>query len=342
MKVSKILLCLAIVASGLGCKSSENSSSSTFKVALVLDKGGIDDKSFNASAYAGGKKAESELGIELKHLEVIDDAQIEPTLKTFAKKGFDLIIAVGFSQQTAVKKAAEAFPKSHFAIVDAIVEGSNVASLMFQEHEGSFLAGALAALKSKTGVIGFIGGMDNPLIRRFELGYREGAKHVRPKTKVLVNYVGTGGDSWNNPTKGKELALSQISQNADVIYHAAGASGLGLFDAVEERSKKLGKDIYAIGVDSNQNWVKPGLVLSSMLKRVDVAVFDTIRNAKTGAWMGGTKRYGLENLGIDLAIDEFNQKLFDPKLQAEIDSLRKKIQKSEIHVTDYYEKNGIQ
>lgn len=308
---------------------------------MILDKGGIDDKSFNASAFEGGKRAEKELGIELKHVEVTDDAQIEPTIKAFAKKGFNLMISIGFSQQTSVKKAAEAYPNSKFAIVDAVVDAPNVASLMFQEHEGSYLAGALAALKSKTGVVGFIGGMDNPLIRRFEFGYREGALKVKPKTKVLVNYVGTGGDAWNNPTKGKELALSQMAQKADVIFHAAGASGLGLFDAVEETAKKTGREVYAIGVDSNQNWVKPGLILTSMLKRVDTAVFDTIKAARNGQWKSGRLNFGLQNAGIDLAMDQFNEKLIDSILRGEIEKLRQGIQKSQIVVSDYYQTKGI-
>jgi basic membrane protein A len=341
--MKKICLSFVLLASlGLAaCKPKAQSRDHGFRVALVLDKGGIDDKSFNSSAFEGATRAQKELGIELKHVEVTDDAQIEPTLKTFAKKDFDLVLSIGFSQQTAVKKTAEAFPNKHFAIVDAVVDAPNVASLMFQEHEGSFLAGALAALKSKTNVVGFVGGMDNPLIRRFEVGYREGALKVRPKIKVLVNYVGTSGDAWNNPTKAKELALSQIAQGADIIYHAAGASGLGVFDAVEESAQKRKKEVYAIGVDSNQNWVKPGLILTSMLKRVDNAVFETIKAAQAGRFVSGRIVFGLQNAGIDLAMDKYNEKLIDSVQLKEISKLRDQIQKSEIQVSDYYKSKGI-
>jgi basic membrane protein A len=337
-----LILALALVFE-TSCKSRSSGLSEQFRVALVLDKGGVDDKSFNASAYHGAKRAESELGVDLKYVEVTDDAQIESTLKAFAKKNYDLILAIGFGQQTAVAKAAQSFPKSRFAIVDALVDLPNVASLMFMENEGSFLAGALASMKTKTHVVGFIGGMDSPLIRRFQLGYEEGAKYYDPKTKVIVNYVGTGGDSWANPTKAKELALSQIRQGADIIYPAAGASGLGVFDAVEEtvRKAKGSIEVYAIGVDSNQNAVKPGLILTSMLKRVDVAVFETIKAAKENSWTSGRKYFGLKNFGIDLAIDENNESLLTAEMKANLNRLRMDIQTSKILVTDYYSLLGI-
>jgi basic membrane protein A len=306
-------------------------------VGLVLDKGGVDDKSFNASAFRGAAKARDELGVELKYVEVSDDAQMEPMLKNFAQKKFDLIIAIGFSQQEAMKRAAEANPGSRFAIVDAFVDQPNVSSLLFKEHEGSFLAGAAAALKSKTGVIGFVGGMDVPMIRRFELGYQEGAKRVNKDIKVISNFVGVTSEAWNNPTKAKELALSQISQKADVIFHAAGASGLGVFDAVEEMSKGLRK-VYAIGVDSNQNWVKPGLILTSMLKRVDVAVFDTIKSAQAQDFKAGQHIFGLPDSGIDLSIDENNKEILDASIISQIEKLKSEIISAKISVPDYYSK----
>jgi basic membrane protein A len=336
------LACLLLI----GCKKATtdnattdaSSKSAAFKVALIMDKGGKDDKSFNASAFAGASKAQKELGIELRDIEVNDDTQVEPTLKNFAQKNYDLVIAIGFVQQEAMKKAAEANPNTHFAIVDAVVDLPNVASLMFKEHQGSFLAGALAAMKSKTGVIGFIGGMDIPLIRRFELGYREGAKHVNKNIKIITNYVGVTGDAWNNPTKAKELAIAQMGQKADIIFHAAGASGAGLFDAVEERSKsKVNGQFYAIGVDSNQNWVKPGFVLTSMLKRVDVAVYDTIKDAKEGKFTSGRHDFGLQDAGIDLAMDENNKSLVEGWMVTELDKLKKDILASKITVSDYYQ-----
>ena len=235
-------------------------SSMTFaaiKVGLVLDKGGKDDKSFNTSAYEGAMKAQKELGIELKYVEATDTNSIEVLHRNFAQKKYDLIIGIGFAQADAVKKVAALFPQTQFAIVDGDVTAPNVRALLFEEHEGSFLVGAAAAMKSKTGVVGFIGGMDIPLIRRFQKAYEAGVKYVNPKATIITNYIGVTGEAWNNPAKAKEIALAQIGQKADVIFHAAGASGSGLFDAAVE------KKVYAIGVDSNQNWMKPGVVLTS-------------------------------------------------------------------------------
>lgn len=302
----------------------------SFKVALVLDKGGKDDKSFNSSAYAGSVKAEKELGIELKYVEAVDNNSLETLHRNFAQKNYDLIIGVGFAQTDAIKKVAALFPKSHFAIVDGEITADNVRSLMFAEHEGSFLAGAAAAMKSKTGVIGFIGGMDIPLIRRFQKGYEAGAKLADRKIKVITNYVGVTGEAWNNPTKAKEMALSQIGQKADVIFHAAGASGLGVFDAAAE------KKVYAIGVDSNQNELKPGVILTSMMKRVDNAVYDTIKQAKEGKYQAGVIYYGLKDNGVELAFDSHNEKLWNPAQKKLLQSMRQQIIKGDIKVPDYY------
>ena len=223
------------------------SAQAQIKIGLVLDKGGKDDKSFNSAAYAGAKKAEKELGIELKYVEATDNNSLETLHRNFAQKKYDLIIGIGFAQKDAIKKVSALFPQTKFAIVDGEVDAANVKTLLFEEHEGSYLVGAAAALKSKTGVVGFIGGMDIPLIRRFQKGFEAGVKSVNPKATVLTSYIGATGEAWNNPAKAKEIALSQISQKADVIFHAAGASGAGLFDAASE------KKVYAIGVDSNQN-----------------------------------------------------------------------------------------
>lgn len=323
-----------VAASFTACKkNTENTSSEkpAFRVGLVLDKGGVDDKSFNSAAYRGAMVAKNELGVDVREVETTEDAQVEPALKNFAEKKYDLVIGIGFAQKDALKKAASAYPQVKFAIVDADVQLPNVAALMFQEHQGSFLAGALAAMKSKTNVIGFIGGMDIPLIRRFELGYREGAKRVKKDIKILTNYIGVTGDAWNNPTKAKELALSQIHQKADIIFHAAGASGSGLFDAAEES-----KGVLAIGVDSNQNGLKPGFVLTSMLKRVDVAVFETIKAVKEGRFQAGRVDFGLKDSGIDLAMDENNKPLVEDWMLKELDKLKKDILSAKISVSDYY------
>ncbi|MCM2324673.1 MAG: BMP family ABC transporter substrate-binding protein, partial [Oligoflexia bacterium] len=276
------------------------------KVALVFDKGGKDDRSFNSAAFRGAIKAKEEKKIFLKYVEATDDNAFESLLRSFAQKDYNLILSIGVSQADAVKKVSAQFPKIHFAIVDAEVTGPNVKSLLFEEHEGSYLAGAAAGLFSKTGKVGFIGGMDIPLIRRFELGYIAGVKKVNPKAKVISNFIGVTGEAWNNPAKAKELAVSQYGAGADVIFAAAGASNGGLFDAAEEQKK------FAIGVDSNQNWIKPGFILTSMLKRIDTAVYDTCNEAAQGKFVPGTMRFGLDDQGIDLAIDSYNEKLLTP------------------------------
>jgi basic membrane protein A and related proteins len=301
-----------------------------FKVGLVLDRGGKDDKSFNSSAYAGAMQAKTKLGAFVKYVEAPDDNAFEPMLRAFAQREFDLIIGVGFAQKEAVKKVAAQFPKRHFAIVDSEVDAPNVRSLMFEEHEGAFVVGAIAAMTSKTGKIGFVGGMDIPLIRRFELGYEAGAKHVNAQIKVLDNYVGITSEAWNNPPKGKELAMSQYEAGADIVFAAAGASGLGVFDAAEEQKK------FAIGVDANQDWTKPGLILTSMLKRVDEAVFATIQEAKAGKFAGGVKRFGLSDKGVDYSVDQYNAKVLTEPVRKRADELKAEIIAGKITVPDYY------
>ncbi len=300
------------------------------RIGLVLDKGGRDDKSFNAAAYQGAKEAEKKLGLSVKVVEVSDDIAIEPSIRTFAKKGFDLIIAIGFVMGASVEKVAKDFPNIKFAVVDSTVNLPNVQSINFQEHEGSYLVGAIAALTSKSKTVGFIGGMDIPLIRRFELAYKQGAQDTVPGTKVLSNFVGTSSDSWKNPTKAKELALSQFQNKADVVFHAAGSSGAGLFDAAEEKGK------LAIGVDSNQNWVKPGHVLTSMVKRVDRGVFEVIEQVKNGSFVPGNKVLGIAEGGVDYALDEFNKKLLPADLLKKVDAIKNKIATKALAVPDYY------
>jgi basic membrane protein A len=303
------------------------------KVALILDKGGRDDKSFNAAAYAGGAKAKEELGIYLKYVEATDDGMVETTMRSFAQKDFDLIIGIGFSMAEATKKVATQFPKLHFALVDGEVNLPNVRSLLFEEHQGSFLVGAIAGLMTKTNQLGFLGGMDVPLIRRFQMGYEAGIKKVNPKAKLITNYTGVSSEAWNNPAKAKELALTQYNQGVDIIFGAAGASNYGLFDAAEEKKK------FAIGVDSNQNWVKPGFVLTSMLKRVDVAVYQVIKDSKEGKFSGGTERFGLKNQGVDYAFDKYNEKVLPADVRKKVDAIKAEIIAGKIKVPDFY-KNG--
>jgi basic membrane protein A len=304
-----------------------------FRVGLVLDRGGRDDKSFNASAYEGASQAREKLGIHLKYVEATDDNAFEPLLRAFAQKDFDLIIGIGFAQKDAVAKVAAQFPQKHFAIVDSQIDLPNVRSLMFEEHQGAYIVGAIAAMVSKTGKIGFVGGMDVPLIRRFQVGYEAGARKINPQITVVSNFCGVTGEAWNNPPKAKELALAQYEDGADVIFAAAGASGFGVFDAAEEQ-KKL-----AIGVDSNQDWTKPGLILTSMLKRVDLAVYATIEDAQAGKFTGGLKRFGLADKGVDYSVDQFNEKILPQAVRDRADELKSEIIAGKIDVPDYYKQH---
>lgn len=321
------------VITGLLCLSFYSfSNANSLKVGLVLDKGGKDDKSFNAAAFAGASKAQKDLKIDLKYVEATDTNALENLHRAFARKKFDLVIGIGFSQQEAVKKVAAQFPEIKFAVVDSEVHAKNVRSLLFEDHEGSFLVGAIAALTTKTNTVGFIGGMDIPLIRRFSLGYSAGAKHVNPKITFIENYIGVTGEAWNNPAKAKELALAQFSKNADIIFVAAGTSNLGVFDAAEEKKK------FVIGVDSNQNWIKPGTVLTSMVKGIDVAVYETIKETQAGKFEAGIARFGLSNNGVGYALDQYNEKLISADVKKKVEDIKKKIVAGQIKVPDFYKK----
>lgn len=304
------------------------------RVGLILDKGGRDDKSFNAAAFKGATEAQKKFNIELKVVESSDDSSIEPSLRTFAQRGYDLIMGIGFVMGDPMKKVSKEFPNIKFLLVDSEVKAPNVRAVVFNEHEGSFLVGAIAALASKTNAVGFVGGMDIPLIRRFELGYRSGAQHVNPKVTVVSNYVGSGSDAWRNPMKGKELAISQFNKKADVIFAAAGASGLGVFDAAEELKK------YVIGVDSNQNWVKPGRVLTSMVKRIDLAVLESIEQVTKNKFEAGVFAKGLAEGAIDYSIDEHNRAILTPEIEKKANEIKAKILKKQIKVPDFYQTQG--
>ena len=330
LKLKKILALAPFLV--FSAHSSAVRSAEPLRVGIVLDKGGKDDKSFNSSAYLGAKQAEKDLKIQLKVVESSDDNAFEPMLRSFSQKKFDLVIGIGFSQAESLKKVAALFPEQKYAIVDAEVASPNVKSLMFEEQEGSYLVGAIAALKSKSKTIGFIGGMDIPLIRRFQLGFEEGVKHVNPQAKVKAGYIGVTSESWNNPPKAKELALSQYKSGCDVIFVAAGASNAGAFDAAEE------KKFFAIGVDSNQNWVKPGRILTSMLKRVDLAVYGAIKELVDGKFTTGTTRYGLKSDGVGFSLDEYNKPLLTPDDLKTLEKIKSDIVSGNIVVSDYYKK----
>ena len=300
------------------------------RIALILDRGGKNDNSFNESAYRGAIKAKHDLGIYLKYVEAPNILAYESMQRALAQRHFGLIIAIGFGQAGGLEHVAKEFPKQHFAIVDGEVNLPNVKSILFEEQEGSYLVGALASRMSKTHIIGFIGGMDIPLIRRFQMGYVAGAHKYSKKTKVLSEYIGMTSDAWTNPSRSKEIALSLYSKGADIIFVAAGASSTGVFDAAVEAHR------LAIGCDSDQDWMKPGYILTSLVKHVDTAVYAAIKQQKSGKFKGGIEHWGLKNGGIDFALDQYNKNLIDQKSIAYLNRLKREIISGKIVVPDYY------
>lgn len=331
-----LTLILAGTLSFSGCSESTSAADkSKLKVGIVFDIGGKDDRSFNAAAWQGVQRAAKDYPIILRDIEPGTPNAIEPAMRAFAERNFDLIIGVGFAQAPIMEQVAKDYPNIHFAIIDGVSQLPNVASLVFKEHEGSYLVGMLAAKTSQTGTIGFLGGMNIGLIHRFEKGYEEGALSVNPNIKVVQSYVGNTDSAWNNPGKGKELALAQISKGADVIFTAAGNSGLGVFDAVEQQGKKDGRAThFVIGVDSNQNMVKPGFVLTSMVKRVDNAVYDIVKDVVGQKFSPGLHVFGLDKDGVGYAMDDFNKPLITPETIQQVEAAKKKIVDGQITVTD--------
>lgn len=299
------------------------------KPALIYDMGGKFDKSFNEAAYTGAELFKKKSGISYRDFEIQSEAQREQALRRFAKKGFSPIVVTGFSYGKAMETVAGEFPDTKFAIIDMVVNKPNVKSVVFKEHEGSYLVGMLAMMKSKSGKVGFIGGMGIPLIFKFACGYKQGAMAVKTDGVVFQNMTGNTGAAWNNPVKGGELAKSQIGQGADVVYHAAGGTGLGVLQAAADAGK-LG-----IGVDSNQNHLHPGKVLTSMLKRVDTAVYNVFEDAKSGNWKSGVTALGLKEGGVGYSIDDNNKSLITADMKKAVESAKAKIISGEIKVHDY-------
>ena len=336
------IILISIIASSCGT-STEAQRQCNVRVGIVFDIGGKNDRSFNAAAWDGVQRAEKDLDICLYDVEPGNPTSIEPAMRAFAEKNFDLIVGVGFAQGPIMQKVANDFPNAKFAIVDGVIfeaDGKtpkqNVASLVFREHEGSYLVGMIAASKSKTGTLGFVGGMDIPLIHKFATGYEEGAKSINPNAKVITNFVGVTDSAWNNPGKGRELALSQIDQGADVIFTAAGNSGLGAFDAVEQYGKNGQGEAnkFVIGVDSNQNGVKPGFVLTSMVKRVDNAVYDVVKEVLGNNFQGGFHVFGLDKDGVAYSMDDNNKALISEDVLKKVEEAKAKIIDKQITVTD--------
>jgi len=303
-----------------------------FAPAIVFDMGGKFDKSFNEAAYNGAERFKKEAGIAYREFEVTNEAQREQALRNMARRGSQIVVGIGFAQATGLEKVAKEFPSLKFAIVDAVVDLPNVQSIVFKEHEGSFLVGMAAAMASKTGKIGFVGGMDIPLIRRFALGYEEGAKHVNPKIDIFQNMTGTTPAAWNDPTRGGELARSQFDRGADVIYAAAGATGLGVLQAAKDKGR------LAIGVDSNQNHIHPGSILTSMIKRVDLAVYEAFKTVKEGTWKAGVRNLGIAEGGVGYSLDQHNRSLITPEMERRLEQARADIVAGKIRVTDFMAK----
>ncbi|SHO66130.1 nucleoside-binding protein [Pseudoxanthobacter soli DSM 19599] len=320
---------LGLAALAASAFSAVAASAPEFKPAIIFDLGGKFDKSFNESALNGAERFKKDTGIEYRDFELQNESQREQALRNFARRGYSPIIGVSFSQAQAMEKVAKEFPDLQFAIIDGTVDLPNVRSVVFKEEEGSYLVGLLGAMASKTGKLGFVGGMDIPLIRKFACGYVQGVKAVNPNAEVFQNMTGTTGDAWNDPVKGGELAKSQFDRGADVVYHAAGGTGLGVLQAAADAGK-LG-----IGVDSDQNYLHPGSVLTSMLKRVDNAVYKTFADAKDGKFTSGVIVLGLSDDGVGWALDEYNAKLITPEMKAAADQARADIISGKIKVHDY-------
>jgi basic membrane protein A and related proteins len=297
--------------------------------AVIFDMGGKFDKSFNEAAFNGAEAWKKETNKPYLEFEISNPTQREQAMRRMAERGASPIVGVGFSQGSPMEKVAKEFPKLNFTIIDFVVDLPNVESVVFREHEGSFLVGMMAAMVSKTGKVGFVGGMDVPLIRKFQCGYEQGAKYANPKVEVQANMTGTTPSAWNDPARGGELAKAQFSKGADVIFAAAGGTGVGVYQAAKDAGK------LAIGVDSNQNHLHPGTMLTSMVKRVDVAVAASFKQHKPGV-----TSLGLKEGGVDYAIDKNNEKLVSAEMKAKVDAAKADIISGKIKVTDYMATNA--
>jgi len=297
--------------------------------AVIFDLGGKFDRSFNQASFEGAERFKQETGIAFQEFELQNDAQREQALRRFAERGHNPVVTAGFSYASAMETVAPEFPDTDFVVIDAVVEQPNVRSVVFNEHEGSYLVGVLAAMASKSGKVGFVGGMDIPLIQKFACGYVEGVKATNPDAEVFQNMTGTTGAAWNDPVRGGELAKSQIDRGADVVYHAAGGTGIGVLQAAADAG------VYGIGVDSNQNYLHPGQVLTSMLKRVDLATYNAMMDVHNGKFTPGVQVMGLSEDGVGWALDDNNKALITPEMQKAVDDAKAKIISGEIKVHDY-------
>ena len=326
MKLAFVPLVRALAVTAL---SSMALSAMAQQPAIIFDMGGKFDKSFNEAAYRGIERWKQETGKNYLEFEISNDTQRVQAIRRMAERGANPIISIGFAQGSALEQVSKEFPKSNFAIIDMVVNQPNVQSVVFKEHEGSFLVGAMASLASKSAKVGFIGGMDIPLIRKFQCGYEQGAKAANPKAEVLANMTGTTATAWNDPTRGGELAKAQFAKGVDVIFAAAGGTGAGVYQAAKDGGK------LAIGVDSNQNHLQPGTMLSSMVKRVDVAVYNVLKSYKPGVSV-----LGLKEGGVDYAMDQHNAKLVSAAMKTKVEAYKADIIAGKIKVADYMADNA--
>lgn len=327
----KAILTLAASAV-LGLSAAANAAD--FKPAVVYDTAGKFDKSFNEAVFRNGaEKFAADKGVRIREFEPQNEEQREQGLRRLASRGQSPIVAVGFNFSSSVQKVASEFPDIQFVIIDSVVDLPNVQSIVFAEHEGSFLVGALAALKSESDKVGFVGGMDIPLIRKFACGYEQGVKYINENAEVFQNMTGSTPAAFNDPARGSELAKSQIAKGADVLFAAAGGTGIGVYQAAKDEGK------YAIGVDSNQNFLQPGTMLTSMVKRVGFAAYQSWEEAQAGEWKGGLKVLDLAAGGVDYALDQYNEELVSADMKSKVESIKADIIAGNIKVHDYMSDN---
>lgn len=299
-----------------------------FRPAIVFDVGGKFDRSFNEAAFNGAEKFRAETGIAYRAVEIPEPSKRESTLRAAARDGATIVVAMGFAQGQSVDRVAAEFPAIKFTLIDAVVDQPNVQSVTFREQEGSFLVGMAAALASKSRAIGIIGGMDIPPIRKFFAGYIQGARHADPDIVVRRDFVGTTPAAWNDPARGASLANRQFDRGVDVVFAAAGGTGLGIYRAARKRGR------LAIGVDTNQNYLHPGTMLTSMIKRVDRAVYKAFKSAANGSWKPGVRSLGLREGGVGYALDEHNRSLITPAMKAGLEQARRDIVSGRIAIPD--------
>ncbi len=319
---------LMLAATALGLSAAVASA----EPALIFDLGGKFDKSFNESAFNGAQRWAAENNATVREFELQSDAQREQALRRFAEAGANPIVMAGFMFASPLSEVAADYPDTKFAIIDMVVDAPNVRSVVFNEHEGSYLVGMMAAQASKSGTVGFIGGMDIPLIRKFACGYVQGVKAVNPNATVVQNMTGTTPAAWNDPVKGSELTKAQIAQGADVVYAAAGGTGVGVLQTAAD------ENILSIGVDANQNYLHSGKVLTSMLKRVDNAVYEAF--SQGADLQTGFNIMGIKEGGIGYALDEHNASLVSAEMKAAVDAAADQISSGALAVHDYMSDNS--